>query len=658
MTDRLHDVRYAYRGLSRLIRRTEADRTVEFLHDAEEQVRAIVNEQGLLYRFELDATGNIVTETGFDGLTRRYQRDMCGQVTDVLLPNEQRTRYHYDATGRITTIQYADGSVQGYTYRADGALLEATLDNKVVRMEYDLLGNRIKEHQGENTIAYTYDATGNLLHLASSLGADIHYTRNQAGQAESIRSKNWQASFAYDAQGLETQRTLASGLSTSWQRDQLGRPVVQRVRKWVGQQERLRRYEWQADDHLTQVHDTAHGTTSFKYDAVGNLASTTFSDTVVEGRWPDVVGNLFQTEARLDRTYGAAGQLLTSQQGRYTYDQAGNLRTRSTGTAQEWHYQWNTQGQLAEVVRPDGTVVYFQYDALGRRISKTHQGRVTSWFWDGNNPLHEWTTQEQQTEDDEQVITWLFEDNSCVPMARLTEQTFCDILTDQVGTPFALHGKQGQLLWDAEISSYGQLRRSSGDATLCPFRYQGQYEDAETGLCYNGLRYYSPSDGIYLSQDPIGLQGGMRLYGYVGNPNYWVDPLGLAGYRTDIDFTGHPDLFPTTGSQRSIVTIKMTGDRGADFTAAYKEAMIKRRDAGDYTWHHLHDFNPATGETTMQLVKTSTHEAHLPHKGSVSQFEKHFGLPSDSYGKYEAKMKSYNAGWRTGKPKRVCPAVP
>jgi hypothetical protein len=28
--------------------------------------------------------------------------------------------------------------------------------------------------------------------------------------------------------------------------------------------------------------------------------------------------------------------------------------------------------------------------------------------------------------------------------------------------------------------------------TMCPFRYQGQYEDAETGLYYNRFRYYSP----------------------------------------------------------------------------------------------------------------------------------------------------------------------
>jgi RHS repeat-associated protein len=62
----------------------------------------------------------------------------------------------------------------------------------------------------------------------------------------------------------------------------------------------------------------------------------------------------------------------------------------------------------------------------------------------------------------------------------------------------------------------------------CPFRFCGMYEDAETGLCYNRHRYYDPSMGCYLSQDPIRLNGGAALYAYVHDPNSWVDVLGLA----------------------------------------------------------------------------------------------------------------------------------
>ena len=65
------------------------------------------------------------------------------------------------------------------------------------------------------------------------------------------------------------------------------------------------------------------------------------------------------------------------------------------------------------------------------------------------------------------------------------------------------------------------------EATTCPWRYPGQYEDSETGLYYNRFRYYDPEQGRYLSQDPIGLEGGLAQYGYVHDPSGWVDPFGL-----------------------------------------------------------------------------------------------------------------------------------
>jgi RHS repeat-associated protein len=65
----------------------------------------------------------------------------------------------------------------------------------------------------------------------------------------------------------------------------------------------------------------------------------------------------------------------------------------------------------------------------------------------------------------------------------------------------------------------------------CPFRFQGQYEDAETGFYYNRFRYYDPSIGAYLSQDPIRLAGNNpTLYSYVKDVNTWIDVFGLDVY--------------------------------------------------------------------------------------------------------------------------------
>ncbi|SCC35263.1 RHS repeat-associated core domain-containing protein, partial [Gilliamella intestini] len=61
-----------------------------------------------------------------------------------------------------------------------------------------------------------------------------------------------------------------------------------------------------------------------------------------------------------------------------------------------------------------------------------------------------------------------------------------------------------------------------------PLRFQGQYYDEETGLHYNLNRYYDPFTGRYITQDPLGILGGLNSYQYAGSdPINWVDPLGL-----------------------------------------------------------------------------------------------------------------------------------
>ena len=72
---------------------------------------------------------------------------------------------------------------------------------------------------------------------------------------------------------------------------------------------------------------------------------------------------------------------------------------------------------------------------------------------------------------------------------------------------------------------------SKRPSAFIPFKYQSQYEDAETGLYYNRFRYYDPNAGSYISQDPIGLAGdNTTLYGYVSDSNINIDTLGLTDF--------------------------------------------------------------------------------------------------------------------------------
>ena len=114
-----------------------------------------------------------------------------------------------------------------------------------------------------------------------------------------------------------------------------------------------------------------------------------------------------------------------------------------------------------------------------------------------------------------------------VPAAKLVANGECfSIVSDYLGTPMQAYDKQGDKVWEQELDIYGRQRKRP--SAFIPFKYQGQYEDAETGLYYNRFRYYDPNAGSYISQDPIGLAGGNpTLYGYAQDTNGWIDPLGL-----------------------------------------------------------------------------------------------------------------------------------
>ncbi|WP_053077378.1 RHS repeat domain-containing protein [Chromobacterium sp. LK11] len=105
--------------------------------------------------------------------------------------------------------------------------------------------------------------------------------------------------------------------------------------------------------------------------------------------------------------------------------------------------------------------------------------------------------------------------------------------TDHLGTPQALTDEQGALALEMDYQAWGQAREIIADAAnkagiRNPFRFQGQYQDQESGLHYNSHRYYDPEIGRFISRDLIGLMGGINIHSYAPNPISWLAPLGLA----------------------------------------------------------------------------------------------------------------------------------
>ena len=296
------------------------------------------------------------------------------------------------------------------------------------------------------------------------------------------------------------------------------------------------------------------------------------------------MGNVYDSADRTDRTYARGGQLREDRRWRYHYDKQGNLVLKTkrkiradfghdtpqvkdkgffglfsgSNTSKEkggqeeliaWQpgdyaYTWLPNGMLGSVTRPDGKAITFKYDALGRRIEKSFNGRVHRYLWDGNVILHEWEYAEtdrpqpivaenvevsfDRPEPTGNLVTWVYDTDSYVPTAKLVNGKHYGIASDYIGRPVQAYDEHGTPVLQADYDIYGNLRNLMGDREFIPFRQVGQYEDAETGLYYNRFRYYDPNIGNYISQDPIGLAGNNpTLYGYVYDVNTEIDIFGL-----------------------------------------------------------------------------------------------------------------------------------
>lgn len=164
------------------------------------------------------------------------------------------------------------------------------------------------------------------------------------------------------------------------------------------------------------------------------------------------------------------------------------------------------------------------HDALGRRVFKSNTAVRHFAHDEQRKVIGEYDASSTVSE-----TVWL----GSTPIAVLRNGATYWIDADQIDTPRAVLDASNQIVWRWRAEAFGNLAAEEDPSGLGAFefnhRFPGQMFDKETALHHNDQRDYRAHTGRYIESDPIGLQGGVNRYSYVGsNPISYVDPEGEA----------------------------------------------------------------------------------------------------------------------------------
>ncbi|WP_095052835.1 RHS repeat-associated core domain-containing protein [Pseudomonas sp. Irchel s3b2] len=528
--------RYEYADDLHLVsRRINPDGTqLRYRYDnAQLLLTEIENESGETYQLDYTPSGLIRQETGFDGRRTAYVYDLNGHLLEKTEfgddGSELITAYERDSVGRLLTKTLPDGLQIDYRYDSLGRLTSVDDGHDhPLEFEYDQQDRLITEHQGWGTLRYRYDACGQLnrLRLPDTSKLDYHHAKGGALTAIDLNGARLTThQFAFGREQNRQQGLLLS----EYAYDDQGRLKAHAVSQ---QQKNLYRrdYAYGLNGNLDHIADTRHGQRNYQYDPLDRLTRLRHTrDDPPESFAHDPAGNLLMQD-RPGATKVLGNRLLMQGDRHYDYDAFGNLIREHRGTAQKLvtEYRYDCQHRLIGVTTPDGRCSSYRYDAFGRRIKKTVDGKTTEFFWQGDNLIAESSR--------EHYRSYVYDPGSFRPLAMLDgkgPKKACPFYyqLDHLGTPQELTDYGGEIVWSAKYNAYGKVTHlafGGGEQLDQPLRFQGQYFDVESGLHYNRHRYYDPDIGRYLTPDPIKLAGGLNQYQYTPNPTGWVDPLGLS----------------------------------------------------------------------------------------------------------------------------------
>lgn len=490
-------------------------------YDDAHRLIKIEDHEGNRVEYALDAMGNRTTESAYDpsnalAHTRTQVFNSSSQLWKQIgaAGTSAVTTVYYDAgpngAGRLTGTTDASGSTS-WTYTAQGRIASRT----------QTMGSVVK------SVAYGYDADGRLASISYPSGSIVTLGYS-AGAVTSLTlngSMPILSGVLYEPFGPVAGWSWGNGTLAVRSRDLDGQPTqidsaglktfaydeAFRITSIADADDATRSWSYGYDvlDRLTSAARTGL-TQSWTYDANGNRLS--------EGGTAPSIYTVASTSNRLTAVTGA----LTRS---FSFDAAGNVTADGTRSL-----SYDDAGRLVSVTVGGQTSV-FTYNALGQRVKKASAAGTRHFVYDeAGHPLGEYDGAGNLIEE----LVWLGD----TPVASIRPNGggvgIFYLHTDHLNTPRRLTRVSDNAIvwrWDGDAFGNGAPDEDpDGNGLVVAFhhRFPGQYFDTETGLHYNYFRDYDPQIGRYVESDPIGLEGGVNTYAYVGaNPISVADPLGL-----------------------------------------------------------------------------------------------------------------------------------
>jgi len=487
-----------------------------------------------------DAAGNRLIHTDAKGVVSTSTYDALDRLTSTSYTDTTlNVAYHYDDANTVT----------GCTSSWPVGRLTRVIENSVTTVFcYNSRGKVLQKKQvtasQTDTTTYTYTAADRLSKFSTPDGTVITYAFNTIGLPSSVSvtpSGSTSASTVvsavtylpfgpinsytlgngqtvtrtYDANYRATDIT-SPGFNLHLARDLMGN--VSAIGAASGANPATESYGYDPLYRLRTLTEASGSTLeSYTYNQTGDRTSKTASG-LATGAY------LYTTGTHQLASIGNAAR---------ANDANGNT-TGSVIGGGTYGFGYNGRNRLTVAQLNGQTVGTYTYNAMGERIGKVATSpQATTERYDYNEAsqlIGEYGTTNRD-------YIWLGD----LPVAlvdntingSVTTSTVNYVIADQLSTPRAVTNSAGTVIWSwaYQGNPFGEQQPTSTGYVL-NLRYPGQYYDAESGANYNMFRTYEPATGRYLQSDPIGLDGGISTYVYVGNnPLSNSDPLGLESPR-------------------------------------------------------------------------------------------------------------------------------